>query len=132
MSDAEVLAEIITVDFLRPSIERLGEQLRRNIGLKVKLVLDKETIQREIFSTMRDDFQSINGEVRVLASDTAIRGRYKYYLQCLFPEQEGLDGFSGIRLNGAVVVDGSVKANEYSGFLYTYNEWSWGKKVRDM
>lgn len=35
-------------------------------------------------------------------------------------------------LNGAVVINGNSESNDYSGFMYTYNEWDWGAKVRNL
>jgi hypothetical protein len=132
MGVQEILTDAITTDFLQPTIDRLSEQLRRNIALTVKLALDGQRVQRRILSVQRDGFQKLDGEVRIIASNTAVNGRYKYNLQCVLPEQDELEGFSGIRLNGAVFLDGSGPRNDYSGFLYTYNEWGWGKKLRDM
>ncbi len=132
MAVTEVIVDAIIDDFLQPTIERLGEQLRRNIELSLKLALGNESVQRHIISSRRDHFDNIIGEVRVLAADTAIAGRYKYDLQCLLPRQDDLEGFSGLRLSGAVVVGGTIPENKYYGFIYTYNEWNWGKKFRDL
>jgi len=132
MTVTEVIADAIITDFLQPTIERLGEQLRRNIEVSLKIAFGNESLERHIISSKRDHFDNLVGEVRVLTADTAISGRYKYDLQCLFPQQDDLKGFSGLRLNGAVVTDGAISENKYSGFIYTYNEWLWGKKFRDL
>jgi hypothetical protein len=132
MATAKDIGEVIASDFLQPTVERLGGQLRRNISLRLKVALDGETTECQIFSSEREGFERLDGEARVLASDTAIAGRYKYHLQCIFHEQDDLEGFSGIRLNGAVVICGDSEGNDYSGFIYTYNEWNWGAKVRNL
>lgn len=132
MSVPATIADVIVADFLQPTIERLSAQLSRNIELTVTLAFEGERVQRKICSAQHDARKYLVGEVRIAASDTAIKGRYKYNLQCVLPEEAALEGFSGIRLSGAVVLDGSVAKNDYSGFLYTYNEWDWGKKVRDV
>lgn len=132
MTTAKNIGEIVASDFLVPTIERLSEQLQKNIRLRFKVVLDGDAIECRISSPEQTGFAFLEGEARVLASDTAIAGRYKYHLQCIFPEQNDLEGFSGIRLNGAIVIDGNSGINEYSGFIYTYNEWDWGAKVRSL
>ncbi|WP_156404964.1 hypothetical protein [Sphingomonas sp. Root241] len=132
MVTANDIGEVIASDFLQPTVERLGQQLRRNIKLRLKVALDGESTECRISSSEQEGFEILDGETRVLASDTAIAGRYKYHLQCIFPEQSDLEGFSGIRLNGAVVINGNCESNDYSGFMYTYNEWDWGAKVRDL
>jgi hypothetical protein len=126
------LVDLIVADFLQPTIDRLSEQLHRNITLVVKLVLDGAKVKRQIASKSAANFRDLVGEVRIVASDTAISGRYKYNLQCVLPDEADLEGFSGIRLNGAILLDGDAGKNDYSGFAYTYNEWGWGKKVRDL
>lgn len=132
MGVQDTLTDVVVADFLKPKIDRLSEQLRRNIGLTVKLALGDSKVQRKIFSSKHDAFKELDGEVRIVASDTAIEGRYKYNLQCILHEEPELEGFSGIRLNGAVVIGETQAKNDYSGFMYTYNEWDWGKKVRDL
>ena len=132
MATANDISEVIVSDFLQPTVERLSQQLRRNIKLKLKVVLHGETAERRISSSNQEGFETLDGETRVLASDTSIAGRYKYYMQCIFPEQGDLEGFSGIRLNGAIVINGNSESNDYSGFVYTYNEWDWGAKVRNL
>lgn len=132
MATPNDIGEVIASDFLQPAIERLSQQLHRNIKLRIKVVLDGETAESCICSSKRDGFEMLDGETRVLASDTAIAGRYKYSLQCIFSEQSELEGFSGIRMNGAVLINGSYRSNEYSGFIYTYNEWDWGSRVRNL
>jgi hypothetical protein len=132
MATANDISEVIASDFLQPTVERLSQQLRRNIRLRLKITLDGNVAECRIFSSQQEGFETLDGETRVLASDTAIAGRYKYHLQCIFPEQSGLEGFSGIRLNGAVVINGNSESNDYSGFMYTYNEWDWGAKVRNL
>ena len=132
MTTANDIGDVIASDFLQPTVERLGQQLGRNIRLRLKVVLDSETTECRILSSEREGFETLDGEARVLASDTAIADRYKYHLQCIFPEESNLKGFSGIRLNGAVVVNGNSESNDYSGFIYTYNEWEWGAKVRNL
>ncbi|MCB5426410.1 hypothetical protein H0274_14190 [Altererythrobacter sp. CC-YST694] len=132
MTTAKDIGEVIASDFLLPTIERLSQQLRRNIRLRLKVVLDGDATESRISSPEQAGFGSLDGEVRVLASDTAVAGRYKYHLQCIFSEQSDLEGFSGIRLNGAVVIRGNYENNDYSGFMYTYNEWDWGAKVRNF
>lgn len=132
MTTARDIGEVIVFDFLLPTIERLSEQLQRNIRLILKVALDGDTTECRISSPEQTGFEFLDGEARVLASDTAIAGRYKYHLQCIFPEQSDLEGFSGIRLNGAVVINGNSQKNDYSGFMYTYNEWDWGAKVRSL
>lgn len=132
MATAKDIGEVITSDFLLPTIERLSQQLQRNIRLKLKVVLDGEATECRISSSGQAGLESLDGEARVLASDTAIVGRYKYHLQCIFSEVSDLEGFSGIRLNGAVVINADSENNDYSGFMYTYNEWNWGAKVRSL
>lgn len=132
MTTAKDIGEVIGSSFLRPTIERISRQIRRNIRLRLKVVLDGNTTECEIFSSEQNGFEALDGEARVLAADTAIAGRYKYHLQCIFPEQSDLEGFSGIRLNGAVMINENSENNDYSGFIYTYNEWDWGAKVRNL
>ncbi|WP_138983974.1 hypothetical protein [Sphingomonas elodea] len=132
MGTAKKIGDVIASDFLQPTIERLSQQLMRNISLRLKVVLDGDATECRIFSSEKAELEYLEGEVRVLASDTAIAGRYKYHLQCIFSEQSDLEGFSGIRLNGAVVIEGNSGNNYYSGFMYTYNEWDWGAKIRSL
>lgn len=132
MEIQDTLTDVIVADFLQPIIDRLSKQLHRNITLVVKLAMDGAKAQRKIASKGPANFKDLVGEVRIVASDTAISGRYKYNLQCVFPEDAELKGFSGIRLNGAILLDGNAGINDYSGFTYTYNDWNWGKKVRDL
>jgi len=132
MRIADVIADVIIADFLKPTVERLGKQLGRNIHLNVILKIDGDLASREIASTHRAGFTDLAGKARISASDTAISDRYKYNLQCIFDEQSDLEGFSGIRLNGAISLKGDRGKNEYSGYLFSYNEWNWGKKLRDF
>lgn len=132
MTTAKDIGEVIASDFLLPTVERLSEQLQKNIRLGLKVVLDEDTKEFEISSSEQTNFEYLHGEVRVLASDTAISGRYKYHLQCIFSKQSDLEGFSGIRMNGAIVIKENYKENNYSGFVYTYNKWDWGAKFRNL
>ncbi len=130
MMNADKISKIIASDFIAPTIERLSKQLGKNIELKLKVALDSDMVESEILSLPKIGLERIFGEARVLVSNTAIAGRYKYHLQCIFPERSDLEGFSGIRLNGALMIEGDREQNDYSGFMYTYNEWDWGAKVR--
>ena len=132
MATAKDIGEVIGSGFLRPISERISRQVRRNIRLRLKVVLDGNATECEFFSSEQNGFETLDGEARVLVADTAIAGRYKYHLQCIFPEPNDLEGFSGIRLNGAVVINENSENNDYSGFIYTYNEWDWGAKVRNL
>lgn len=132
MGIANVITDTIIADFLGPTIERLGKQLGRNIHLDVGLKVDEDVVRRQVISTPRAGFDDLAGEVRIVASDTAIADRYKYHLQCIFEEQPNLEGFSGIRMNGAIRINDADSENDYSGFLYSYNEWDWGKKLRNF
>ena len=130
MTTAQALLNAITDDFLYPTMRRLSEQLNRNITLDVALKFDEIVARRKITIENNNNFQYLEGEVRILSSDTAVKDRYKYELQCIFPESEGLDDFSGLRLMGAIIMGVDMPKNDYSGFAYTYNVREWGKKFR--
>lgn len=132
MTSAEIIVDVIADDFLVPTIDRLSRQLNRNIFLDVSLRFLEKKAYRKLEVSKKTDQPDLHGNVRVVASDTAVQGRFKYDLQCIFPESDGLEDFSGIRLNGAVVINKTSAENKYDGFAYTYNQRDWGKKLRDF
>jgi hypothetical protein len=132
MTLSDRIVGVIIEDFLIPTIDRLSDQLKRNIHLNVELKIDGAITHKEIAAKSRSDYDELAGVVRIVASDTAVPDRYKYRLQCIFLEQNGLEEFSGIRMNGAVRLHGHSGENDYDGFSYTYNSRDWGKQFRDF
>lgn len=65
----EILIDVIISDFLKPTIDRLSEQLYRNIWLPVTLMLDKEKVDRLISTTVNKFFKDMHGDDRIVASD---------------------------------------------------------------
>lgn len=130
MSLGNVVLTAIEVDFLQPTMDRLAGQLERRIDVEVCVKLSLESLTRSICAGETGS-KPLGGVARIVASESAVPNRYKYDLQCIFHD-DGLDGFSGLRLKGAVIVSPQGGENDYSGFAYTYNEWSWSAKLRDF
>ena len=130
MDTEALLLNAIASDFLQPTADRLADQLHRRIELVVSLKLDAKSCERTVVAGTLER-PSLCGAVRIRASDTAIPDRYKYDLQCILPD-DGLDGFSGMRLKGAVRLTPIHAINEYPGFTYNYNCWEWSAKLRDF
>ncbi len=129
---ASDLIEAILTTFLRPTVDRLSEQTSRAIGLDIKLKVDGEIAERRLISTLAGDLAALSGEVRIVASDTAVSDRYKYVLHCIFEHDEALAGLSGFERRGAVTLRNAAAADGDTGFSYTYNDWSWRPKLRDF
>ena len=130
MSLGDVVLTAIVADFLQPTMDRLAQQLERRIDLEICLKLPPDSLMCSIYAG-GTELTPLGGVARISASESAVPNRYKYNLQCIF-QDGGLDGFSGLRLKGAVVVSSEGGENDYSGFAYTYNEWSWSAKLRDF
>lgn len=132
MKFAEMYLDAIIEDFVLPTIERLSDQLKRNILLDVCISLSDNRVVRHISTRKKEKMEDLHGEMRIVALETFIENRIKYELQCIFPETNGLEDFSGIRLNGSVSIVEGKYLNKYNGFAYTYNSREWGKKFRDF
>lgn len=132
MTVAQTMAQVIIANFLQRRIDQISQEVGRSFDLRFKLVLDDETVLREVCSPRRVDANPIVGEVRVLAAAIFVKGKYKYKLQCLFERSEDLQGFSGISTKGVVKVDGEVGVNKNHGYINSHNEWNWREEFLEL
>jgi hypothetical protein len=132
MSIAALVADAIADDFVRPTIDRLSRQLKISFYLNVNLFYENELTNLRICSNCKKYVDDINGEVRIVVSDTAIEGRYKYKMQCVFSEDEKLGGFSGFKTRGAVFIVETDAKNDNYGFVYVHNDRKWSRGLEDV